>query len=256
MTAQSLRLRTYEPATSMAAHAHDEPSMSIVVHGDFVERIGRGERAYARSYVAFVPAGVTHAQTFGAQGARQITFRPQSEWIDYLADCGLAVNDAPHARAAVFSALGDQLLRESRTKDPFSALASEGAILEVVAAFGRACVAPPPTPGRPPAWLCAARDFIHANALMPLDTAQIARAAGRHEIHLAREFRRHFGAPIGAYVRRLKTEHAARLLRDGRGSVSEIALDCGFSSHAHLCREFKAHFGVTPSGWRAETERA
>jgi AraC family transcriptional regulator len=236
----------------MAPHAHDEPSLSIVVHGGFVERIGPGERAYARSHVAFVPAGMIHTQSFGAEGARQVTFRPQNDWIDYLADCRIAVNDAPHVRATVFGALGDRLLRESRNADAFSALACEGAMLEVVAAFGRQCTATAPRPARPPAWLNAARDFIHANALEPLDTAAIARAAGRHEIHLAREFRRCFGAPIGAYVRRLRIEHAARLLRQGGQSVSEIAHACGFSSHAHLCREFKAQYGVTPSGWRED----
>jgi AraC family transcriptional regulator len=80
--------------------------------------------------------------------------------------------------------------------------------------------------------------------------AQIARAAGRHEIHVAREFRRFFGCSAGTYMRRLRTEEAERMLLKRSVSISEIALTCGFASHSHLCREFKAHFGVTPSEYR------
>jgi AraC family transcriptional regulator len=101
-----------------------------------------------------------------------------------------------------------------------------------------------------PAWLRRARDFVQEHAFTPISLARIAQAAGRHEIHLAREFRRHFGVSVGGYVRQLRTEEAARLLVHSRRDIAGIALACGFSSHAHLCREFKARFGITPSRYR------
>ena len=238
----------------MAPHAHDEASLSIVVHGGFWERIGRDERDYARGHVAFFPAAVTHAQTFGSLGARQVTFRPPDTWIEYLADCKVALGDAPYVNAPVFSQLGDRLLREIGRDDMFSGVACEGLMLEVVAAFGRGGRASK-TGARPPAWLRVAREFIRENALRPLDLAEIARAAGRHEIHLAREFNRFFGMSVGAHLRHLRTEHAARLLCETHASLSEIALESGFSSHSHLCREFKLRLGVTPSRYRAESRR-
>ena len=83
--------------------------------------------------------------------------------------------------------------------------------------------------------------------------ARIARAADRHEIHVAREFRRFYGTSVGAYQRRLRVEKAAQMLAAAKLSISEIALDCGFASHSHLCREFKSRYGVTPSRYRAGT---
>jgi AraC family transcriptional regulator len=244
-----LHASDYAARSTLAPHAHDEPSLSVVVHGGFAERIGGSERAYARGHVAFFPAGVTHAQTFGPQGAREIIFRPRREWMDYLTDCKVALDTSPHVNAPDFRNLGDRLLREIRLDDAVSTLAREGLMLEIVAAFGRGC-GPRAADAPPPAWLRAARDFIHENALEPLSLDEVARAAGRHQIHLAREFRRHFGASIGAYQRTLRTEHAARLLLRSDLTISEIALECGFSSHAHLCREFRAHFGTTPSCYR------
>jgi AraC family transcriptional regulator len=79
---------------------------------------------------------------------------------------------------------------------------------------------------------------------------QLAHVAGRHEIHIAREFRRFFGVSVGEFARRLRIDQAARLLVRSNASISDIALESGFSSHSHLCREFKARFGVTPSVYR------
>jgi len=245
-----LRISRYQPHAAMALHRHEEPSMNIVVHGGFHERIGTGERDYARGHVAFCPAGTTHSQRFGKAGARQIIFRPRDSWLDYLADSKARLDEAPHASSIALRNLGDRLLEEIRHDDGFSTIACEGLLLEIVAAFGRNG-ALSAAEARPPVWLSTARDFIHENAFAPLGMAQIAREAGRHEIHLAREFRRFFGVSVGTYMRRLRTERAAMLLLQPRSTISEIALDCGFASHSHLCREFKAQFGVTPSQYRS-----
>jgi AraC family transcriptional regulator len=245
-----LRIMTYKSCVAMAPHAHDEPSFGIVANGGFHERIGTSERTYKRGHIGFCPVGMIHSQQFGAGGARQIIFSPKADWLDYLADCKLTLNDAPYTGSGVIGRLADRLLDESRNADAFSAAAREGILLEIIALFGRGG-AGNSRDGNPPAWLSAARDFIHENALAPLGMAAIAKAAGRHEIHLAREFRRHFGMSVGGYIRRLRVEHAARLLNGPNMTISEIALECGFASHSHLCREFKTQYGVTPSQFRA-----
>jgi AraC family transcriptional regulator len=249
-TQTGLRISRYQANTEMAPHQHDEASMNIVVTGNFQERIGEDVRTYARGTASFCPAAMMHSQKFGATSVRQIIFKPDDSWLDYLADCKAGLDGAPHACSATFRDLGDKLLEEMRQDDGFSAVACEGIMLEIVAAFGRKRAAPPASI-RPPAWLRAAREFMHENAFAPLTMARIALEAGRHEIHLAREFRRFFGIPVGAYLRRLRAEQAQRLLLKPQISITEVAQSCGFASHSHLCREFKAHFGVTPSEYRS-----
>jgi AraC family transcriptional regulator len=191
-----------------------------------------------------------HAQRFGAGLTRQIIFRPQESWLDYLADSKTKLADAPHFNSLAFRHLGDRLVHEMREPDGFSDIACEGILLEVVAQFGRdrAAVDRPLTP---PLWLARARDFLHERACEPLRMADVARSAGRHEVHVAREFRRFYGLSVGAYLRKLRIESAALLLADSRTNICEVALECGFSSHSHLCREFRRHFGVTPAQYRA-----
>jgi len=242
------RVADYSANTAMAAHSHERPSINIVLRGSFAERIGGSERTYSRGFVAFCPAGRAHSQIFGATGARQIIVEPEHCWLEYLEDCKLRLAESPYAGSMGMAALGDRLAGEIRHRDAFSAFAREGLLLEIVAAFGRQNVVY--SRAEPPAWLRAVREFLHENATKPISMAQVARAGGRHEIHLAREFRLFFGASVFAYVRWLRVEHAARLLLDSRKSITEIALDCGFSSQSHLCREFRRQLGVTPSDYR------
>lgn len=251
LPSNSLRISNYAPRAAMASHRHDEPSLSVVLAGDFAEKIAGRERHYASGCVSLGPAGLTHSQQFGVRGARQIIVRPQAAWLAYLSDCKLDLEASPYARASVFVVLGRRLLDEMNCGDDFSPLAREGILLEIVAAFGRADSLAV-TAAKAPPWLCAARDFMHQHAFATVTLRQIAEAAGRHEIHLAREFRRYFGMPAGAYLRQVRTERAAHLLRHSSADITGIALRCGFASHAHLCRVFKAQFGLTPAQYRAQ----
>jgi len=53
------------------------------------------------------------------------------------------------------------------------------------------------------------------------------------------------------YARRLRLEKAAgRLLAEPLAAVTDVALDCGFSTSALFCRLFRARFGMSPTAWR------
>jgi AraC family transcriptional regulator len=243
-------IRNYPAFHVMPPHMHDAASMNIVLGGGFVERIGRDERHYSRGYIAYFPAGVVHSQQFGGAGTRQIVFRPEDSWLDYLVDCRARLGEAPCLSSVAFPHLGDRLFHEIRMRDEFADIACEGILLEVVAQFGRQYAAAR-RPLKPPGWLIRVRDYVHARPAAPLRMADVARVAGRHEVHVAREFRRFYGVSVGAYLRRLRLESATLRLADPRADICEVALECGFSSHSHLCREFKRRFGLTPAQYRA-----
>ena len=251
MTTQTdVCVRQYAPRLVMPQHSHAEPLMSIVIGGGFRETIGKSERFYSHGHIAFFPPGYAHAQDFGPAGARQIIFQPQRDWLAYLDDCGTRLETAPYTKGAEFSVLGGRLLQEIQHDDALSGMARHGILLEIVAAFGRNR-SDNSFVSHVPAWLGRAREFLEDNACRPVTLRDVARAAGRHETHLAREFRRHFGTSVTGYLRRLRIQEAARLLADDGREISEVALDCGFSSHAHLAREFRLYFGTTPSAYRS-----
>ena len=70
------------------------------------------------------------------------------------------------------------------------------------------------------------------------------------EGHFSRTFRGTFGCPPYAFVVRRRVELAARYLLQTDMSLSEIALQCGFSDQSHLCKKFRQVTGESPAVWR------
>ena len=240
-------VRDYRPREIMPPHVHADPLISIVIRGAFREKIENSERFYSPGHVAFFPAGGKHAQEFGPFGVRQIIFQPQQDWLAYLSDCGTELEAAPYTKGPEFGLLGDRLLLELKNDDSLSELAREGILLEIIAAFGRSDA----RSGVAPQWLRKAREFLHDNACRSVTLDELARVVGRHQTHVAREFRRFFGTSVVGYLRRLRAQRAAGMLADDDLEISAIAFDCGFNSHSHLSREFKLFYGVTPSAYRS-----
>jgi Adenosine deaminase len=62
-------------------------------------------------------------------------------------------------------------------------------------------------------------------------------------------FRRHEGVSIARYQRRLRLSRALLELPHTE-DIAALALDLGFSSHAHFSTAFRATYGETPSRYR------
>ena len=227
--------------------------MIVVVRGAYQERIRGTEVEHGPGHMLFYPAHALHSQRFGAGGARKIVFTPEAPSMEYLEEHGVSLDAARYVAAPVISQLAHRALAEMRNDDAFTSLALEGIVLELVAAFAR--TDRPATPATPPPWVRAARDAITESGDGRLSLEDIAADVGRHPVHLAREFRRYYGATIGEYRRRLRLERAEAMLRKNV-DLTEVALACGFASHSHFCRVFKAAYGVSPSQFRKSDQQA
>ncbi len=94
-------------------------------------------------------------------------------------------------------------------------------------------------------------DYIvtHLDAELSLDA--LADVACFSKFHFHRIFSGLIGETVNDFVRRLRLEKAAYLLIfDRKKSITEIALDCGFSSSQNFAKTFKPYFGMTPSALR------
>lgn len=94
-------------------------------------------------------------------------------------------------------------------------------------------------------------DHIQAHLADPLDLARLAAVACYSPFHFHRIFHAWTGETLQQFVHRLRLERAAhRLTFDTRSTITDIALDCGFSGSSPFARAFRKAFGVTASDWR------
>jgi AraC-like DNA-binding protein len=73
---------------------------------------------------------------------------------------------------------------------------------------------------------------------------------------LQRLARRYVGLPPLAMIRRRRLQEAAERLRtDPNAHLAALAVELGYTDHAHLANEFKSVLGFTPSAYRHSTAR-
>ncbi|WLT32168.1 GyrI-like domain-containing protein [Geothrix sp. PMB-07] len=94
-------------------------------------------------------------------------------------------------------------------------------------------------------------DHIQSHLAEPLNLERLAAIACFSPFHFHRLFSAWMGETLQAHVQRLRLERAAKLLSfDRRKTITEVALDCGFSSSSAFARAFKQAYGLSGSEWR------
>jgi len=84
-----------------------------------------------------------------------------------------------------------------------------------------------------------------------LSLERLARIAHFSPFHFHRIFSALVGESVHDYVRRLRLEAAAMLLKTTDRPITQIAFDSGYDTHESFTRAFRQMFGVSPSQFRA-----
>lgn len=239
---------SFDRGLRLPTHVHERTVVAVFLEGEMEVGIGGRTRECEAEWVLVEPIGEPHTQRFGDRGAHTVVLEPDPDDVD-LADRldGLdEVRCFPHAR---IGNLVRRLVRESRVPDDLAPLSSEALALEVLSMVAGVDFHER-SGSRPPAWLRRVHDRIRDECLETPRLADLADEEGVHRSHLSRAFRRHYRSTPGQYLRFLRLEEAARLLRESEAPVAVIAARCGFSDQSHLTRSFKRHTGVTPAAFR------
>lgn len=88
---------------------------------------------------------------------------------------------------------------------------------------------------------------MEANVETPLPRTAMARLAGISPRHVDRLFTQHRAMSFSEAYRRVRLDHAKRLLHESPLRVAEIAFATGFSSAGHFSRSYRAVYGSSPS---------
>jgi AraC-like DNA-binding protein len=94
--------------------------------------------------------------------------------------------------------------------------------------------------------LCTWRRIVDSGGLVTIRS--LVEETGWSQKHLINQFKEHIGLAPKMFARVMRFGRAVdRLRRRGRGSLTELALDCGYYDQSHFDRDFRVFAGVTPS---------
>jgi AraC family transcriptional regulator len=89
--------------------------------------------------------------------------------------------------------------------------------------------------------------YIEEHLAEDITVADLANVACLSIFHFTRAFAGSMGVPPHRYLSRRRLESAKAMIATGRASLSEIALDCQFSSQSSFTRAFRRATGMTPA---------
>lgn len=107
-----------------------------------------------------------------------------------------------------------------------------------------------PSPPLPAQALTQLTEFVDANLCEDLSLTALADVAGMPTSRLVRSLKATVGQSPHAWVIARRLAHAKALLANTQQPITQIALDCGFSSQSHMTTVFSKYLKVTPKRYR------
>ena len=95
-------------------------------------------------------------------------------------------------------------------------------------------------------------DRMEAGLDADLTLSELATESGYSRTHFTRMFKAATGQTPHRYLLELRLRKAQSMLTNRTLPLIDIALACGFSSHAHLSTAFRSRFGIAPSAYRRD----
>ncbi|MGH7500687.1 MAG: helix-turn-helix domain-containing protein [Longimicrobiales bacterium] len=239
----------YQPAQEIPAQPHAWATLCLTVDGGYEVDWLRKRLRCGPAALVFHPPGQVYGARVSDAGSHCLTVGIDPAALPMAASDPLDLERLSVARRAPPRWLAYQLRLELQLRDDLSIMAVESIVFALLAEVserpGLEALSPPPQ------WLERVREqiedeFRHAHTLDSL-----ARGAGVHRIHVAREFRRRFGCTIGHYIRQRRVEFACHRLTTSEDPLSEIAFDAGFADQSHFTNTFRSLVGTTPGRFRA-----
>ncbi len=245
------RQSLYQAGASLQRHYHDSTWVVLACSGSFSLTMRSRETMFAPLSLFYLPAGEMHENVFGSHGAGVFITAVDPGWIGNRLEVVNADADRPRiAPPGYLRGLALKMYQEFKSPDALSDLIVEGAFLELLGRWFRGGFH---QPNDAPAWMRRVKALLQDSFRDAVSLNDVAKVAGVHPSHVAREFHRIYGMTVGDYIRKLRVEFVAERLilpHKDTPSLTDLALCAGFSSHAHMAAMFKRVTGMTPTEYR------
>lgn len=235
------------PKRVVASHSHDMHEIILPLAGKIKVAPTEGNAVNAqRGEMVLIPASITHSYEVKGADAEQVIVLFSTKWLE---ESPLHPTLLQHS--VLIAELAILLLLEGTEVNRSPVIATLQ--LAIRRSLGFAAHNTPTADLRIKASderLRKALAYMEANLAAEEVLAGAAKAAAASERTLARLCKTDLGLTPGDLLRTLRMSHAQKLLAAGTYSVTEVALDCGYSSMSQFINNFRDATGTLPSQFR------
>jgi AraC family transcriptional regulator len=238
----------HTPRSRIGWHTHELTAFALTLQGSSIETFKNASFERCERGLLLRPAGERHRDSVGNQGEMCFLIEVGGDWLGEIPRLASILQDPIAHSPGTIAMLAQRAFREWHRNDAASPIAIQALVYEIAAHLVREredAGAP-----QPPAWLRRVKERLDDDFSGNPSLAELAGIGGVHPTHLARHFRKYYRLTVGEYVRQRRVAAAVELLSRRSLSLTQIALESGFSSHAQLCTVFKRLTGMTPSEFR------
>ena len=101
-----------------------------------------------------------------------------------------------------------------------------------------------------PKWIRDLHTVLNDRWNEHLTLEELSTATGVHPVTISKHFRKYFSCTLGDFLRKLKIDKSIPLVKNSNKTLTDIAIDCGFSDQSHFTRSFKQMTGLLPKTFR------
>lgn len=238
----NLTLTEYEPGDELPRHYHENPYLSLLLAGNYIEQAHRTDNMIASGYSIFRAEAHEHANKFDRQPGKCFNVELKSNAMQLF---GHHIKD--HQSIILKRSFLELFLLYQRFRESYHTDALDILSFEVIShlfensdphRYGRAL------------WIKNIVEWVNDTPEEHFTIETIAAQANVHPIYMLRKFKEKTGVRLSDYINRTRLEKAANTIIAGQENLTQIAYTSGFYDQSHFSRSFKAYFGASPRNFK------
>jgi len=231
-----------QPIETGKWHAHENAMLSFVLYGGNLEQRAGQELERTTGSLNFYHANELHRNTYKYFPSKHISLEFEQRFLQHHhlleSDIALAVNKMKGCQFDFIKILSEIQLNDQLSADGIKSLSIE----MIYNALGIS--------QNHPSWIKKIEQLLQDRWQENLSLADLAQETGIYPTSISKHFRKYFGCTLSDYSRKIKVEHAIRLMNTTTKSLTEIAFICGFADQSHFIRVFKKITGFLPKAYQ------